>query len=116
MAEDVHEYIVTYPIYQGKAVHCHKSYEELEPLPIPTDLGNTLFKEISLDWITGLPVSRCHDQEYDSILIIICCTTKYTLFIPMREALTAVKFAELFFKHVKCYFGISQDIVIDRDS
>src|SRR5438034_7317645 len=99
MAEDVREYITTCPICQGKAVHHHKPYRELESLLIPTDLGNTLFKEISLDWITGLPISRCHDQEYDSILIIICCATKYTLFIPIYEALTAVEFAELFFKY-----------------
>ena len=105
MAEDVREYIAIYPIYQSKAVHYHKSYKELEPLLIPTDLGNALFKKISLDWIMGLPVSRHHNQEYDSILIIVCCTIKYALFIPIYEASTAVKFAELFFKHVKCHFG-----------
>ena len=107
MAEDVREYIATCLIYQSKAVYYHKSYKELESLLIPTDLGNALFKEISLDWIIGLPVSRYHNQEYDSILTIICHATKYTLFILMHEALTAVKFTELFFKHIKCHFGIS---------
>ena|SRR5438034_320767 len=105
MAEDVREYIAIYPIYQSKAVHYHKSYKELEPLLIPTDLGNALFKKISLDWIMGLPVSRHHNQEYDSILIIICHATKYTLFISTHEALTAVEFTELFFKHIEYYFG-----------
>ena len=34
----------------------------------------------------------------------------------MHEASTAIEFAELFFKHVKCCFETSQDIVINRNS
>src|SRR6266536_5948372 len=63
-----------------------------------------------------LPVSRHHNQKYDSILIIVCHTTKYALFISTCEALITVKFTKLFFKHVKCCFETSQDIVINRDS
>ena len=61
-------------------------------------------------------VSRHHNQKYDSILIIVCCATKYTLFISTCEASTTIKFAELFFKHVECCFETLQGIVIDRDS
>ena len=116
ITEDVREYVATCPICQGKAVHRHKPYGQLEPLPIPTDLWNSPFKEISLDWITGLPVSMRHLQEFDSILTVVCRVTKYALFLPTREDATAVDFAELFFEHVECRFGTPRSIVTDRDS
>ena len=116
IAEDVREYVATCPVCQGKAIHRHKPYGKLEPLPIPTDLWNAPFKEISLDWITGLPVSTRHGQAYDSILTVVCRVTKYALFIPTREDSTAVDFAQLFFEHVECRFGTPRSIVTDRDS
>jgi len=106
MTEDVREYVATCPVCEGKAIHRHKPYGQLEPLLIPTDLWNSPFKEISLDWITGLPVSMRQGQEYDSILTVVCHVTKYALFLPTQEASTAVDFAELFFEHVECRFGM----------
>ena len=116
IANDVREYIATCPICQGKAYHRHKPYGKLEPLPIPTDLWNSPFKEISLDWITGLPCSIRGGQEYNSILTIVCRVTKYALFIPTREDATAVDFAEMFFEHIECRFGTPRSVVTDRDS
>jgi len=80
------------------------------------DLWNAPFKEISLDWITGLPVSMHNGQEFDSILTVVCHVTKYALFLPTHEDSTAVEFAELFFEHVECHFGTPHSIVTDRDS
>ncbi len=114
IAEDVKEYVATCPVCQGKAIHRHKPYGTLEPLPVGLDVRP--FKEISLDWITGLPTSMRKDQEYDSILTIVCRATKYALFIPTREDATAVDLAELFFEHVECRFGTPQGVVSDRDS
>src|SRR5438045_3417297 len=102
IAEDVTEYVATCPVCQGKAVHCHKPYGQLEPLPPLSDYSP--FKEISLDWITGLPVSIRNGQAYDSILTIVCHVTKYALFLPTWEDATAVDFTEMFFEHVKCCF------------
>ncbi len=56
------------------------------------------------------------NQEYDSILIIVCCAIKYTLFISTHENATAMNLAELFFKHVKCCFDMLQEVVSDRNS
>src|SRR5438045_3971643 len=72
--------------------------------------------EISLDWITGLPPSMKNGQEYNSILMIVCRVTKYALFIPTRDDMTATEFAELFFEHVECRFGSPRSIVTDQDS
>ena len=57
-----------------------------------------------------------NDVEYDSILIVVYYVTKYTLFIFMHEASIAIKFAELFFEHVECHFGMPKGVVIDRNS
>ena len=53
--KDMQKYIETCAKYQAKAIHRHKPYGQLEPIPIPTDPTIAPFKEISLDWITGLP-------------------------------------------------------------
>src|SRR5438045_7260029 len=111
--DDICAYVATCP---GKAIHRHKPYGKLKPLPIPTDMWNLPFKEISLDWITGLPPSIHNSQKYNSILTIVCRVTKYALFIPTRDDANAADFAELFFKHVECRFGTPRSIVTDCDS
>ena len=116
ITDDVRAYVATCPICQGKAIHRHKPYGQLEPLPIPKDTWNSPFKEISLDWVTGLPPSLKNGQEYNSILTVVCRVTKYALFLPTRDDCTAADFAELFFEHVECRFGSPRSIVTDRDS
>ena len=103
MTNDVAEYIAICLVYEGKAIYRHKPYGQLEPLLLPTNLKP--FKEISLDWITGLPMSVRNRVAYDYILTIVCRVTKYTLFILTREDTTTVDLVELFFKNVECRFG-----------
>ena len=57
-----------------------------------------------------------NDQEFDSILIIVCCVIKYMLFISTHEASTVIEFAELFFEHIECCFETSRSIIMNRDS
>ena len=49
IAEDVRAYVTTCPVCQGKAIHRHKPYGKLEPLPVPTNMWNSPFKDISLN-------------------------------------------------------------------
>ena len=96
-------------------MHQHKPYSQLKPLPIPIDL--LPFKEISLDWIIGLPLSRKgNSKAYDSILTIVYRVTKYALFISIREDTTVVDFTKLFFKHVECRFSTPIGVFTNRDS
>ena len=74
------------------------------------------FKKISLNWITDLSVFMQNDQEFDNILTIVCCITKYILFIFTHKTFTVIEFAELFFEHIKCHFEISRSIIMNRDS
>ena len=69
------------------------------------DTWNLLFKEISLDWIIGLPLLFKNSQKYNSILIVVCYVTKYILFILIKDNTTTTKFAKVFFEYVECRFG-----------
>jgi len=115
IADDIHVYITTCLICQGKAIHHHKSYKQLESLSMSKNMWNSSFKKISLDWVTELSFSLKNNQNYNSILIIICHITKYTLFISTQDDTTAADFAELFFEHVECQFDFSRSIVTDKD-
>ena len=53
---DIAVYVASYPQCQRKAIHRYKPYGKLKPLPPPKD-GQPI-KEISLNWVTGLPASR----------------------------------------------------------
>ena len=71
-----------------KAVHM-KSVGLLQPLPI---LG-WKWEEISMDFITGLPMTP---QGHDSIWVIVDRLTKSAHFIPVNIAYHAGKYAELY--------------------
>ena len=104
------------PVWSAKVKLCiiTSHMASWNPFPPPSDYSP--FKEISLDWITGLPVSIRNGQAYDSILMIVCCVMKHALFLPTQEDATAVDFTEMFFKHVECHFGTPRGIMSDRDS
>ena len=114
ITENICEYIIICSVCQEKTIHWHKSYEKLKALSVSSDVIS--FKEISLNWITDLLIFIQNNQEFDNILTVVCCIIKYTLFIFICEASTAVEFAELFFEHVECCFETSRNIVMNRDS
>ena len=113
---DIHVYVIMCSVCQSKAIHCHKSYDQLKSLSVLKNMWNSLFKEISLDWVMRLFSSLKNDQEYNSILIIVCCVTKYTLFLSIWDDCTAADFTKLFFEHVECCFDSLRSIVTDRNS
>ncbi|KAJ0444029.1 putative nucleotidyltransferase, Ribonuclease H [Helianthus annuus] len=80
----------------------------LNPLPTPV----TIFSDISMDFIGGLPNS----QGYDSILVIVDRLTKYGHFIPLKHPYTAVKVAQVVMDNVFKIHGCPQTIVSDRDA
>ena len=75
------------------------------------------FKEISLNWITGLSESKgSYRQSYNTIFTVINCLTKYALFILTYKNTSAIDFTELFFKYIEYQFSTPRRIIIDRDS
>jgi hypothetical protein len=117
LGHDVKEWISTCPQCQGKAIHHHKPYGQLEPFK-PDDGDYRPFKHISMDWITGLPESRRRStgEEFNSILTVVCRNTKAARFIPTRDDTSAADLARIFFEHIECEYGTPISIVSDRDS
>ena len=67
MALFIKEYTCTCPVCQHTITPRHRTYGQMEALPRPTKL----FKEITMDFITGLPITTFRKERVDAILVIV---------------------------------------------
>ena len=88
-----------------KVVHL-KSTGLLQPLPIP----GWNWEEISMDFITGLPMTQ---QGHDSIWVIVDRLTKSAHFIPMNIRYHVGKYAELYVSQIVRLHGVPRTIISD---
>lgn len=79
----------------------------LQPLAIPT----TPWREIAMDFISGLPNSKGNDI----IWVITDRYSRYTHFLPFSQPVTAKGLALIFFDNIFKLHGIPNSIVSDRD-
>jgi transposase InsO family protein len=94
------------------AVHRHREYGELEPLPVPTGP----FKTVTMDFIIGLPAARHQNSVYDAILVVVDTYTKWALYVPCTKDIDAPELAELLFETVFSKYRVPKRIVSDRGS
>jgi len=80
-----------------------------QPLPIPF----RAWSDISVDYITPLPVCERDGRQYKYILIVIYRLTKMRHFIPV-VGLSAEELADAFVNKVYCLHGTPDNIVSDR--
>ena len=81
----------------------------LQPLPIPSQP----WKDIAMDFVTGLPDS----EGYDAILMVIDRMTKMRHYIPCKageQGTSAKQTARMFVENVWKIHGLPQTIVSDR--
>jgi hypothetical protein len=91
----------------------HAQYGEMQAMELPTEP----WADISMDFVTGLPVSRdpATNVSYDAIFNVNCRFTKEAEFIPFRHDYTAVQLAHVFNDRIIRHHGIPKSIISDRD-
>lgn len=77
----------------------------------PLDIPEQRWSSISLDFVTGLPLSN----GFNAILVVIDRLTKRGHFIPTVKAIDAAGTAQLYMKEIVRLHGVPQSIVSDRD-
>lgn len=107
MKEEVVEYVRSRDLCQRVKTSNHFPYGLLQPLPIP----DQILKDISMDFIEGLPKSR----DKNCILVIIDRLTKSGHLIAISHLFTATSIAQLFLDNVYKLHGMPNTIVLDRD-
>jgi hypothetical protein len=80
----------------------------LQPLPIPT----TIWIDISMDFIEGLPPSN----GYTVIIVVVDRLTKYAHFAALKHPFTVATVAKVLIANVVRLHGIPASIITDRQS
>ena len=79
----------------------------LKPPSIPT----RRWQSVATDMVTDLPGMR----GYDSVIVFICRLSKYAVLVPCKKTITSAQYADLFYKHVVCPYGVPDELISDRD-
>ena len=112
LSEDVKKYVFSCDMCQKMKVSRHCPYDDMQSLLCSTDS----WKEIIMNMIISLLLSKCEDNIYDAILVMIDCYTKITRYLFTINKLTAVKLTDMFFEHIVLQYEISREIVSDWES
>jgi hypothetical protein len=111
-SRDVHEYVSSCAACQRNKPHRHRPYGELSSLPHPTGP----WKEITMDFITGLPNSLWRSIVYDAILVIVDRYTKMAHYVPCQKTIDAEHLADHIMDRIIGHYGVPEGIVTDRGS
>ncbi len=110
---DVEAYVICCDVCLASKSVRHKPYDDLQSLPVPTHR----WKDLSIDFVTGLPVSTNWKGEiYDLILVIVDRLTKMVHYKPVKVTIDTPALAKVIIEAVVRHHGLPDLIVSDRGS
>ena len=107
MKKDIHTFVEECDTCQRHKGETVKTPGALQPLPIPA----TIWTEISMDFIVGLPKSG----NKSIIMVIVDRLSKYAHFCALQHPLTPASVAQVFMDQIFKLHGMPTSIVSDRD-
>lgn len=105
---EVREYVEACPVCVRNKTSSNARMGLLQPLPVPS----RPWAEISLDFVTGLPVS----QGNITVLTVVDRFSKMTNFIALPKLPSTKEMAEIMLNNVFHIHGFPKDIVSDPGS
>jgi hypothetical protein len=107
MKKDILQFVTECEVCQCNKGEMVKSPGVLQPLPILA----SLWTEISMDFIVGLPKVR----NKSVIMVVVDHLSKYAHFCPLPHPFTLTLIAQVFLDHIFNLHGMPTSIVSDRD-
>ena len=104
---DVREYVQSCGTCTRWKTSTLKKNGKLMPIPVPEEC----WEVVSMDFVTGLPVSR----GFDAIMTVVDKLSKRPRYAPTHTNTDAPKVANLFFDVVVRHHGLPKVIISDRD-
>jgi transposase InsO family protein len=109
ITHDIQNYVKFCHLYKRVKAFQFAPPEYFRPLPVPFQT----WKNISVNYITPLPIYERNDLKYHYVAIIICHFTKMKHFIPITS-LTAAELANAFIARIYAFYKASDTIISDR--
>jgi hypothetical protein len=110
MRKDVEQYCKDCLICRKSTPARHRPYGPLQPLPIP----DYPWEEVTMDFVTELPPSKCSGAVYDAILVIVDRLTKMAHYVPARADWDGADLAQAWIREVIRLHGVPKRIISDR--
>lgn len=108
MNKDIKQFVRECVVCQAAKYEPIASPRLLQPLDIPEEV----WKNVSMDFITGLPKS----MHRDTIIVVVERLSKYAHFIPLTHPYTAVQVAQSYLDNVFKLHGWPRSSLSDRDA
>jgi hypothetical protein len=111
ITHDIQNYVKSCQLYKRVKASRSASSGYLHPLLVPFQA----WQNISVDYITPLPICERNGLKYNHVAIVICHFTKMKHFIP-TTGLTATELANAFVARIYAFHGALNTIISDRET